>query len=598
MGFQARKDHSEFFRLVYSDYTGTIDPNLADFDNDGFTNLEEAIADTDPYDAQSFPANGGNGDGGSSSGSGSSGSGTTSNYPWEYKLTYVVDGYPVEDFINPDDQVESYSYDFSGDATTEIRFENIIGVNQVKFLQVEPNLDYDSSDPNSERWNVTGVIELSAGNPYWGFEALGALGDSLPDGFLLPIDIVAHKRGTIDAPGAEQPKGNGEYGYETVMMENADSEDNNTGKRDCDTAAVDKAKDDDFVKIVLHYPGPQIEGASLELKHEGIAVDAKVKGSEMEDPEAAIEVLDTGSRLNFYDKDGNKLNPATDLKIGDLKNPGSGYLAKIFDPVNNGKLTLFIEGADKFGLVGYKDEDLEKLGGSRLKWIFKQGDQKAEIPVLVYRGGFLVFKQPEGKPGVAANFEFWDGKGRIRHEFGGFGDEFKEDDTDFGKKIATWVAKSGKPVKPSSPRPYNVRNKSGHLPPGWYWEQSATVAPSEKDRWKNGVLHQGSYVRWKEDNTGGYKNDFEYDPAHDSQVGKPTAMSFKYQLDPIRNWVKDPSRNNYKSYLDRTRCQVHPDGKQDGSGGCISIQTWDDCRDVLYVLKNYNALEVKVQLEE
>jgi len=61
----------------------------------------------------------------------------------------------------------------------------------------------------------------------------------------------------------------------------------------------------------------------------------------------------------------------------------------------------------------------KKLGGSRLKFAFEMGDQKTEIPLLVYRGGFLAFKQPSGSPGVAGTFEFWDGKGRVRHKYGG-----------------------------------------------------------------------------------------------------------------------------------------------------------------------------------
>ncbi|MCW0217072.1 MAG: thrombospondin type 3 repeat-containing protein, partial [Prosthecobacter sp.] len=38
---------------------------------------------------------------------------------------------------------------------------------------------------------------------------------------LIPIDIEGHKRGTISSPGAKVSKGSGEYGQETVMMENA-----------------------------------------------------------------------------------------------------------------------------------------------------------------------------------------------------------------------------------------------------------------------------------------------------------------------------------------------------------------------------------------
>ena len=430
---------------------------------------------------------------------------------------------------------------------------------------------------------------------------------------LLPIDIVAHKRGTIDAPGAEQPKGNGEYGYETVMMENADSEDNATGKRDCDTAAVEKTKDDDFVKIVLHFPGLKIEEASLELKHEGIAVDAKIKGSEMDNPEDAIEVLNIGSRLKFHREDGTLIeDPATDLKIADLKNPGSGYLAQILDPAKDGKLTLFIEGADDFGSVGPSlgpvgyghgrdtvtdaKTAAKKLGGSRLKFTFEMGQQKTEIPLLVYRGGFLAFKQPSGSPGVAGTFEFWDGKGRVRHEYGGheYGgheDEFQEDDTDWGVKLKSWSVKSGK----TTGKDYNLSEKNGHTPPGWWINYERTELSGSQQNTSEGEgdsrkITQGSYCRWEQDDAaaeGRYSESYKYDASKqkDATIGEPTSISFKFELLPL-----PPS-----SGQTRTDIQIHPDGKQDGTAGCIGIQKYDGCLEIRYVLRSYNNLKTKVE---
>ncbi len=391
------------------------------------------------------------------------------------------------------------------------------------------------------------------------------------------------------------------------MMENADSEDNNTGKRDCDTATVDKAKDDDFVKIVLRYSGPKIKGASLELKHEGIAVDARVKGSEMENPEDAVEVLDTGSRLNFYDEDGNRLNPATDLKIADLKNPGNGYLAKILDPANGGKLTLFIEGADKFGVVGpklepvlwsYKGDTIpkakvaaQKLGGARLKLVFEKDGQKADVPVLVYRGGFLAFKQPSGSPGVDGTFEFWDGKGRIRHQYGGHGNEFKQDDTDWGTKIASWTAKSGKTYG----KAYNKPGKNGHLPPGWWINYERTIlTDGQKNQYEgNGnsrKIIQGAYCRWKQDDAGPngrYTKDYEYKASNskDKAIGEPTSISFKFELLPL-----PPTNSQKRKYI-----QIHPDGKKDGTAGCIGIQTYKGCYDISNLLRSYTNLKLKVE---
>lgn len=55
MGFQVTPGNREFFRVMYYDDTGNLDPNLADYDGDGYTNLEEAQQDTHPFNAGDFP---------------------------------------------------------------------------------------------------------------------------------------------------------------------------------------------------------------------------------------------------------------------------------------------------------------------------------------------------------------------------------------------------------------------------------------------------------------------------------------------------------------------------------------------------------------
>ncbi len=431
------------------------------------------------------------------------------------------------------------------------------------------------------------------------------------------MDLIAHKRGTINIPGPEQPKGNGEYGYETVMMENADSEDNNDGKRDCETEeGANKSKDNDLVKIVLYYDGPKIDGASLELQHEGISVNAKAKGSVMTNPQDAIEVLDTGSRLNFYDNDGKKLDPANDLKIQNLKNPESGYLAKILDPVNSSKLTFFIEGSNLFGFQGSKDGQLprgewddvktvdtamQKLGGARLRLIFSKGAQKIEIPLLVYRGGFLVFKQPKNKPGVAGDFEFWDGKGRIRNKSDGYKKEFQEDETHWGKKLAKWSAKSGRPSdEPDGNTDYKIENGNGHTPPGWWWTVDNSPLYNRETQlnkyWISNVngkqqWRQASFSRWKQDDESDtlkkYTNDWIYDASikKDEDIGKPTLIEYKFRLFPITPTTR----------YQRNGLLLHPDGKRDGTIGCIGIQTYNQCENVAKLLRAYNGLKIKVE---
>jgi|GEM_PF-5528197 len=260
---------------------------------------------------------------------------------------------------------------------------------------------------------------------------------------LFPIEIKAFKRGTLNAPGAQVRGGTGEFGFETVMMENGDSESaaNSTG-RDCEQTGnlndYRKTNDDDLVKVVLKFPiNTKISGASLKLIHEGMQVDA-TKAT----PEEAVSTSGA-SRLKFYKADGELIpDPDTDLQIPDLANPPADrYLSKI---ATDGEVTIFIEGADKFGDLPISK--MARLGGALLKWEFQKGENKATEKLLVYRGGFLRYVQPAGAPGTVGTLEFRDGKGRVKHEWGGKGNEFEKDETDMGNILlgASWTAKSGK----------------------------------------------------------------------------------------------------------------------------------------------------------
>jgi hypothetical protein len=73
----------------------------------------------------------------------------------------------------------------------------------------------------------------------------------------------------------------------------------------------------------------------------------------------------------------------------------------------------------------------------------------------------------------------------------------------------------------------------------------------------------------------------------DASIGEPTSISFKFELLPL-----PPS-----SGQTRTDIQIHPDGKQDGTAGCIGIQKYDGCLEIRYVLRSYNNLKTKVETE-
>jgi len=214
MGFSATSQNPEFFRLVYTDYSGSLDPNLADFDNDGFTNLEEAIANTDPFNDLDFPNfdtnNGGNGN----IGGGASGTGTNWTPPWEYQLTHFYDDYVNFGIFNPNNSnVGLFNYANGEGILTQLSFDNLIGVNQVSFLQIEPNEDYDDSDPDSEQWNFIGVVTLSEDNPIWSKEAPEV--GTRADGLLVPIEIIQPK---VTSSGSAISDGNSNYLMEAVSQ--------------------------------------------------------------------------------------------------------------------------------------------------------------------------------------------------------------------------------------------------------------------------------------------------------------------------------------------------------------------------------------------
>jgi hypothetical protein len=403
--------------------------------------------------------------------------------------------------------------------------------------------------------------------------------------FLLPFEIEGHKRGTIAAPGAVVPKGTGEYGQETVMMENADSDDN-TSQPDYATASVNKSEDDDFVKVVLRWPKDmKLQGAKLELKHTGLNVDP----TKTADAEKYKEF--GASKLNFYKPDGTKLNDE-DLVVENLGSPGNSYLAQI---LADGELTLFVEGAENFGYAGSVANNQKNLGGAMLKYELAYNGSTTRQRLLVYRGGFFKYRQPTGAPGAIGTLEFWDGKGRIKHATAGKGREFQTDEWDQGRILASWQARSGKMTDGSqgSPGPgldYDItearagRLPCGHLPPGWwligpYRDVSASQDNKVLD---NGIVKQGAYCRWlTDDGPNPYQAPYRYNPAVDNPA--PTSIKFKFDLTAVAG-TSDYGREGF---------QIHPDGEKNGTAGCIGLQPVQACKGVQKVLRSFHGLKLR-----
>ena len=424
---------------------------------------------------------------------------------------------------------------------------------------------------------------------------------------LNPLQIIAHKRGTMNAPGEAVPAGTGEFGYETVMMENADSESaDKSTSRDCTVSGTTanlnsyrKSGDDDLVKIILKFPaGFKNKNASLKVIAQGMEVNATQKT-------AATAVRTAGaSRLNFFKADGSRItNPITDLQIADLANPPeNAYLSKILD---DGQITLFIEGADSFGNL--PASRMDRLGGAHISWEFRQGTTIITEKLLVYRGGFLRFLQPVDAPGTAGTFEFRDGKGRIRNRNDGYRREFGLDDTDLGKVLNTGSAKSGKTVESGASTDYRLKNKRSNIPPGWWSsvENNLALSETQMDGTKSPGIgyiqafgdagefwNQAAFCRWKQDDLPlpeqRYSENWEFNSniEHDKLIGRPTFIEYKFRLSTIF------PTNTY----DRSGLLIHPDGERNGTLGCIGIQTYEQCTYFRRTLQNYHGLKIKVQL--
>jgi hypothetical protein len=491
------------------------------------------------------------------------------------------------------------------------------------------------------------------------------------------LDIVAHRPGTLNARNAQGggdpvPANEGgpgtPFGYEAILMQNADRQweaaanppqNYKLGKeRDCDKSNPDgnakpdltayrKQNDSDLVKIELKIKlNTHATGSSLKLTVQKMTVNPTKPAS---DPLAVkVEGDATGSEMNFYKADGTRITaPLTDLKVDDCKNPGSSYLAGLLSATKDQDgwrtLVLFVEGQARFGSRGdgtgknYYANTL--LGGARMKLEYSVNESPtAEKKLLLYKGGFLIFRQPANLPGTNGTLEFWSGKGRVKHNWAKHPNEFigvgTDTITDEGVKIGQgWTAKSGHQVGHGGSTNYWTTRLNGHLPPGWW-----SVAGGERedrgegydDYWENGVLVQGYYTRWPKDDLAPghaqqYIDRYFYAPVFtpqknkDALIGPPPPKispkqnyrdpycNFKFDMTPLKG--DNPGATPNKTAQDRDQIQIHPDGmceqvdangqptKNVGTGGCIGIQTYEDCLRVHDFLLRYHGLKVKVVAE-
>jgi hypothetical protein len=387
---------------------------------------------------------------------------------------------------------------------------------------------------------------------------------------LLPVELTAHKRGTIDAPGAAISRSSGSEVYEVVTLENADYDETNwqptsmsdgalEDKQDGKTDAVSKDKDDDFVKLRFSCPLTNTAGSSE------VVFDQAGQGERMQEGD-----------IRFYNSNGERVDLSA-LKIADLKNP-SGPLAPAF----TSGLDLFVEIGDLGEITGVSTQadDITRKYAD-LIWRITINGTTIEQKVRIYRGGFWRNDRTDNSGTIA----LYDGKGR------------KPDGTvDFGQIVkGPYQIKTGQEGQPDETVP-----NEGPTPMGWYglWARNrgnnnndmrTTWTPGgsrpQTNHHRNaagnllGFVQQGSYCQWAQagnhniEGKGayGYDNDNDSDPYE----GMPASIHFKFELSPIG------------SFTTRDLLQIHPDGFCDGTAGCVGIQTYDDCCKVLFLVRHY-----------
>lgn len=553
--------------------TSSTNPDNADSDGDGATDLEEMVANTDPNDTASGPA-------------------------FVVEVRYEPDDYPLRLYLDenrgllghnsgippilagtvslddPEDS-KTWQIDLWDDTNTRTvlvdfrAFPSVDSSNTLSLLNIRESSIDDAIDVDVLNLEITAPADQAPQE--------SGLNDPLPtkggygDWILLPVELTAHKRGTIDSPGEAIPRGGGDEIYEVVTLENADYDETDwqpssmsdgglEDKQDGKTDTVSKDKDDDFVKLHLSCPLSDVGGSS-EIVFDQPGVDDRMQESD----------------IRFYNGDGERIQ-LSELEIDDLKNP-SGPLQPAF---GDGGLDLFLEIGDLGEMTGQKSEaDEMERKYADLVWKILIGGETIEQKVRIFRGGFWRADRTDNTGTIA----LYDGKG-----------ENDDGTVDFGQIVkGPYQIKTGQEGQPDETVP-----NSGPTPMGWYglyarnrggnntdmrtwWTPKGARPQTNHHLDKNdaflGYVQQGSYCQWSQAGNHNIvgKGAYGYDNEDDSDRydGMPDSIHFKFELVEIGEFTT------------RTYLQVHPDGYCDGTAGCLGLQTYDDCCKVLFLMRHY-----------
>lgn len=360
-----------------------------------------------------------------------------------------------------------------------------------------------------------------------------------------------------------------------------------------------KQKDNDLAKIQIRWPlGFDPKQLKIDLKARGVGVGyPEFEGKISDFP---VIVTSGKTRLRFYDKSGEIIEYSNKTESNLL----SADSEMSNEMKNDGIAVAFIDGGYQFGMIepeltpksgeyGKKtlqaaEESAQIKGGELLEFHIEYSGRHITQSVLINKGGFWRYvipktKAPLPEKGVLGSLEFRDGRGRM----GAAG-------IDLGKNIASFNARSGVTNGAAA----DVVGGKGHAPKGWYLVYKRTdFSGRQRDiidgSGEESDIRQGGYVRWMQDDATDaaqrYKEDFVYNGSlrHDRSVGLPTRIMYKWQMHPIAPDDADG----------RSQLQIHPDGRKNGTLGCIGIQNYSDCVRVSTMLSNYsqNYLYVEIQ---
>jgi hypothetical protein len=205
--------------------------------------------------------------------------------------------------------------------------------------------------------------------------------------------------------------------------------------------------------------------------------------------------------------------------------------------------------------------------------------QVSEIRARIYRGGHWRCV----RDGNAGTIAFHDGKGRYRDAQGRWQDDPGELVYGPCDILSGITGVTNEAIRNQGPTPigwYRLYERRD-FQPDWVGRSRPQVDHILNPQ---GYLQQGSYCQWSgPGNRAGQGIHGAYQ--HEGE-NPPDSIHFKFQL---VNWG-----HNARG---RTELQIHPDGFNDGTAGCIGVQTYADCCEIMFLLRHYSGTHIRVQTQ-